>query len=754
MASHNTNDKAGRYEILNGTPPPDETSTSAGTNNDNDALCGCGPYKLQVIVGPKLFTFNAGLLFGIYIGMSSYLHSILTQIERQFELSSSEVGSLVVTNDVTILCLVIFASYFGHNSHRPRWLGGGGLLIALGLLICSMPHFMSDPVDPSSILVGGGTGRGAARNTGFCKSMETSANLYGLANQSNQSSNDSQPQEHGANYINMTQDMCEGELSKGMGLVKWLLLGQVLIGIGAAPAFPLTISYLDDCVQKHELTTYTAFMLIFATMGPIAGLMLGSRATSFYVDFDRVDANLIPDIPQYDPRWLGAWWLGFLVSGGLLVIIAIPLFFYPKRMPKPKDVGKPERLDEVDNNNDDGDDTLGDLFKHQTGNSDNIGVINAIKGILSTVKRLLSNTSLIILILAGACDMASGSIGRIFGIKFMQNQFGLSPKDASMYVGTIFIPCMMMGLIVSAFVCRRFKFDTKQCLIFVIICLSVSLVTVPAKMFIGCSNPPVAGVNVPYADVNKIDVSPNIEIKQIQASLQSTCNAACGCPTEIFQPVCGADGVTYISPCHAGCLELNGTVGGETSPFGSTKVYNHCQCVQATAGNTSSPEDTATSGLCRDNCNPYMLTMYIVLGALTVFFTSLVYNPLIFITLRIVDPNDRSVAVGLKSLVNKCLGFFPPPIYMGAIINSTCIYWQHTCGERGACWLYDIVTYRYAFFGTITCLQLIGILCYAATYYSLTRKKSSASEKLQESGCKTKETAKIEMTNYTKVTTA
>ena len=34
-----------------------------------------------------------------------------------------------------------------------------------------------------------------------------------------------------------------------------------------------------------------------------------------------------------DPGWVGAWWIGFVLSGVLLILTAIPLSLFPHELP-------------------------------------------------------------------------------------------------------------------------------------------------------------------------------------------------------------------------------------------------------------------------------------------------------------------------------------------------------------------------------------------------------------------------------------
>lgn len=69
--------------------------------------------------------------------------SVITTIEKRFDISSRMSGAIVSTFELGNLATIIFVSYFGTHRHIPRWIATGIVVTAIGSLIFSVPHFMS-----------------------------------------------------------------------------------------------------------------------------------------------------------------------------------------------------------------------------------------------------------------------------------------------------------------------------------------------------------------------------------------------------------------------------------------------------------------------------------------------------------------------------------------------------------------------------------------------------------------------------------
>ncbi|CAB0011848.1 unnamed protein product [Nesidiocoris tenuis] len=63
---------------------------------------------------------------------------------------------------------------------------------------------------------------------------------------------------------------------------------------------------------------------------------------------------------------------------------------------------------------------------------------------------------------------------------------------------------------------------------------------------------------------------------------------------------------------------------------------------------------------------------------------------------RSVNEEERSFALGMQFVIFRLFGYIPAPILFGNLIDSTCLFWKSTCGEKGGrCLLYDIEQFRY-----------------------------------------------------------
>lgn len=65
------------------------------------------------------------------------------------------------------------------------------------------------------------------------------------------------------------------------------------------------------------------------TFGPAVGFILAYFCMKIYIVPD-----LHPIISDKDPRWLGAWWLGWIFLGLLLAIFSLLIAMFPRELPK------------------------------------------------------------------------------------------------------------------------------------------------------------------------------------------------------------------------------------------------------------------------------------------------------------------------------------------------------------------------------------------------------------------------------------
>ncbi|CAG2176120.1 unnamed protein product, partial [Oppiella nova] len=152
-----------------------------------------------------------------------------------------------------------------------------------------------------------------------------------------------------------------------------------------------------------------------------------------------------------------------------------------------------------------------------------------------------------------------------------------------------------------------------------------------------------------------------------QYTLTDNCNRGCECTTSVFTPICSMvdKSTTYFSPCFGGCHRLDritGTVSG-------------CSCIHG---------GQAKTGYCQsdiDNCNK--LTQYLLVMTMAGIISSTARTGNTLITLRAIDPKDKSFAMGVIGTFLALFSFIPYPLIFGAVVDSTCLVWEEKCGKTG-----------------------------------------------------------------------
>ncbi|KAK7072234.1 hypothetical protein SK128_004077 [Halocaridina rubra] len=598
-------------------------------------------------------------------------------MEKRFRLTSKQTGTILSGNDISQVILSILVGYFGNYGHRPHWMSIAVILGAGSGFAAALPHFIYGP------------GKDAIRIAEF-----TSRSASALISNITRVTSKEKRQE----LCHLQPDLnCEDEdmaAESFIGPVILLFISQFCVGITVTTFYSIGVTYLDDNISKKSYPIYYAFTFMLRILGPVTGFFMGGKCLSMWIDPQKQ-----PNLTRKDPRWYGAWWIGYLFIGCNLLLAGSLLMLFPRKLPATLRRESKKVLRQAEKDEQAGAKRGIEYFASLAKTKQTEREKPTFKNLLRALRRIFTNKIWVGNLFNTVVYVLAASGYWNFKPKYLENQFRKSTSESSYYTGVTSLVSLMLGTGLGGAVLRwaqpgpRFVTGYN---IFITLLQSCSYVVL---MFVGCP---------------KVDV-----VGPVEGLEGPPCSADCGC-SDRYSPICSEDKTTlFYSPCYAGCTVANTSA----SPI----VYSDCHCItngtdpfnKTFIGDTVSPDSAtfgyATSGYCEEPCNAFIYYIIIQTVVKTVASTGRVGSNLIHI--RSVADEDKGIALGTLTVCLSLFGFIPAPIMMGAIVDSACLIWDKTCGKFGNCWLYDSDKFRIIIHMVPAVLIFISVFGDIVVYY-------------------------------------
>ncbi|KAG8187152.1 hypothetical protein JTE90_020030 [Oedothorax gibbosus] len=462
-----------------------------------------------------------------------------------------------------------------------------------------------------------------------------------------------------------------------LAAVLFLMLGSFLKGFGNLAYYAVGLAYMDDNAKKKNTPIYFALAYALRLLGPLVGFLMSYSFLKYYEN-PFVDPGFGPE----DPRWIGGWWMGFMVQGVLVMVFSAPIALFPRRLPGHKLAADTVRKGE--------------------------GLVSNLAGLWAALKRLGKNPLYIFLVI-NTIFSVYGSFGHFIMLpKYMENQFRVSASQASLLSGPPGIAALIVSTLIGGYLIYRLRPNARfltGCLVIleVIGAVGYLILMIPKCETIQMSNYGFDGQGL---------------------ILEGACNANCSCTTKAFSPVCAPDGKThFFSPCHAGCHEK------------VNQTFLQCSCI---ADSSDLGENSATEGFCITYGCWNQALAYIITLPILQFIVNLLRVADTMVFLRCIKTEDKSIALGTFETLLSAFGFIPYPIVFGALVDHSCLVWEKSCGQTGNCWFYDITKFNYllhggsALFSGLSALCMFVVFCLSGSVTDLYKDDEDLDENVKE----------------------
>ncbi|KAL5270596.1 hypothetical protein ACHWQZ_G001337 [Mnemiopsis leidyi] len=625
---------------------------------------GWRPRFLECLNTPAFFAMFFAL-GNLTMVMSYGIFSLIIPVlEEVFNLNSKQTGVILMANDISgMIVALLIANYC--SARKVRWIGMGMLMVCLSAIIPASTTLYAEYPQPRNVIVdeivlqstqplGNQTLFTEKGSYGVCKEMKFKPAANGPVS---------------------TSDESEDYAVRNHKYYWFFVLGSLLQGAGNAPPRVAGSTYMDEIFTQKQFGVAISVLYVVSFLGYPAIMMLGGIFLQIYVTLDPPEG-----ITPSSNEWVGAWWMGLFFPAVFVFFFSFIVLLYPRQMPAAKKVLQ-EKVERGITTVQEKKEELRRSLKEVT------------KDMIPAFKRLIKNQALNFLIVGDIFMMLSVGAYSYYP-KLYVKIFRLNYKDLGLIQGVSNIIGFGLGLIGSGVLMRVKKWEPKR------LQLVYSVITALAIPFtfgvlIYCPTDTLAGVDISYPHLlNTSQLSP--------PTLTGECNSECACTTAFYQPVCDGD-VTFFSPCHAGCyeVELNKT---------TNKVVTYSNCTCAASG-------TAVPGTCGTQC-PGRMFLSITITSIGTIIGFAGFAAHTYIYQRVVGEVDRTFTQGIRSSVTRALGTLPAPILFGWVIDKFCTVWKVSeDGTTGNCWVYDLDNLILWFCILRVVIRSISSVCYFLAWW-------------------------------------
>uniref|UniRef100_A0A336N235 Solute carrier organic anion transporter family member n=1 Tax=Culicoides sonorensis TaxID=179676 RepID=A0A336N235_CULSO len=616
--------------------------------NESDTKCGFS--SLQRLASKKTFILLQSIISAVVAASHAYTTGTISTMEKRFKIPSKYSGFIMTGHHISMMICSIVVNYIAAKGHRPRWMAFAIYLQVVYCFMMVLPHFMYGPGEDAL-------------------SFDIVNNTISNTKRSNLCE------------INGDNNGCQSiDIDNFTPLVIFFIANFIS---GLAPINSLGTTYVDDNIKKSKVPYYLSFKYFLSMFGPTIGFALSSWVLKIYID-----PTIEPSIKSSDPRWLGAYWIGWIILGFLCLITGFFIGLFPKTLPRAA-VRRRQLIERV-------------LAGKAKSSLLTPPEKPSIQDICATLKRLFTNKVFMFNNMAAVFYIFGYLPYWKFQTKYIEIQYLLSPSTASLVTGTVSFVFSAFGILISGLLIAILKPRAQSLALWNIFASILSIFGVISYALNGCV------------------ANDNLQI--MENSLISDCNQACGCDYVKYSPICGLNGKTYISPCHAGC-QSSTDLGDDDGKI----IYNNCLCIDRNDTfaetifnnewekfNTSSVN--AIKGVCPVDCMPQFY-MFLIVMCINKLLGGTEASANFLIGIRAVEERDKTVSLALLSTIASLCSLIPSPIVFGMIIDSTCVLWGKTCTSKGNCWLYDAGYLRYSMNFIAAGFVFIGTCFDVGTWY-------------------------------------